>query len=164
MDIPKLSILRNDIKQKALKKERDSIDKIINKRKLNRKNWDHDKIKKYEDDLTELKKSNDIFIKEMTDLIIEKTNYVLRQNSNAKGFKLIEPHMYKLNYGKYNGSQIYKGFFNKNKNIFCRLKHYEANIDETPFDHLKNLFEKHGYLLYEYLADNGIISIMVDFN
>ena len=47
MDIQKLSILRNDIKQKALKKERDSIDKIINKRKLNRKNWDQDKIKKY---------------------------------------------------------------------------------------------------------------------
>ena len=164
MDIPKLSILRNDIKQKALKKERDSIDKIINKRKLNRKNWDQEKIKKYEEDLTELKKSNDIFIREMTDLIIEKTNYVLRQNSNAKGFKLIEPHMYKLNYGKYNGSQIYKGFFNKDKNIFCRLKHYEADIDQTPFLDLKNKFEKYGYYLYEYVADDGIISVMVDFS
>ena len=44
MDIPTLSILRNDIKQKTLKKERDSIDKIIKKRKLNRKNWEKDKI------------------------------------------------------------------------------------------------------------------------
>ena len=77
MDIPKLSILRNDIKQKALKKERDSINKIITKKKLNRKNWDQDKIKKYEDDLTELKKSNDIFIKEMTNLIAQKsTSYI----------------------------------------------------------------------------------------
>merc|ERR1712146_770425 len=109
MDIPTLSILRNDIKQKNLKKERDSIDKIIKKRKLNRKNWEKDKIEEYENDLIELKKSHDIFIKEITDLIIEKTHFVLNQNSNAKGFKLIEPHMYKLNYGKFNGSQIYKG-------------------------------------------------------
>jgi hypothetical protein len=164
MDIPTLSILRKDIKQKALKKERDSIDKIIQKRKMNRNNWEPDRIKEYEDDLIELKKSNDIFIEEMTNLIIEKTNFVLNQNSNAKGFKLIEPHMYKLKYGKFNGSQIYKGFYNYDKNTFCRLKHYEADINETPFIHLKNKFEKYGYLLYEYVADDGVVSVMVDFS
>ena len=164
MDIPTLSLLRNDIKQKTLKKERDSINKIIKKRKLNRKNWEQDKIKEYENDLIELKKSHDIFIKDITELIIEKTNFVLNQNSNAKGFKLIEPHMYKLNYGKFNGSQIYKGFYKKDKNIYCRLKHYEADIDQTPFLDLKNKFEKYGYYLYEYVADDGIISVMVDFS
>lgn len=164
MDIPTLSILRKDIKQKALKKERDSIDKIIQKRKMNRNNWEPDKIKEYEEDLIELKKSNDIFIEEMTNLIIEKTNFVLNQNSNAKGFKLIEPHMYKLKYGKFNGSQIYKGFYNYDKNTFCRLKHYEADINETPFIHLKNKFEKYGYFLYEYVADDGVVSVMVDFS
>jgi len=164
MDIPTLSILRNDIKEKALKKERENIDKIIQKRKINRNNWEHDKIKEYENDLIELKKSNDIFIEEMTNLIIEKTNFVLNQNSNAKGFKLIEPHMYKLMYGKFNGSQIYKGFYNYEKNIYSRFKHYEANINETPFIHLKNKFEKYGYYLYEYVADDGIVSVMVDFS
>lgn len=164
MDIPTLSILRNDIKQKESKKEKNSINKIINKRKLNRNNWEPDKIKEYEEDLIDLKHSNDIFIEEMTNLIIKKTNFVLNQNSNAKGFKLVEPHMYKLMYGKFNGSQIYKGFYNYDKNIFCRLKHYEANINETPFTYLKNTFEKYGYFLYEYVDDNGIISIMVDFS
>jgi hypothetical protein len=164
MEIPKLSILRNDIKQKALKKERETIDKIIQKRKNNRNNWEPDEIKEYENDLIELKKSNDIFIEEMTKLIIEKINFVLNQNSNAKGFKLVEPHMYKLKYGKFNGSQIYKGFYNYEKNSYSRFKHYEADIYETPFVQLKNKFEKYGYYLYEYVADDGIVSVMVDFS
>ena len=147
MNIPHVKQLREE----SLINYKKQLNTVLEKRKNDRLLWKNERQKKYNEDLTKLKKAHDNMVISIKKDIIEKTkSFILHSNK----FTIINPHYKETDLNKFQADTVYKGFWNPKKKNFGRLMHYEAGINKTPFEEIKDDMEQYGYII----KDNSDIS------
>ena len=147
MNIPHVKQLRDE----SLLNHKTQLDTVLEKRKNDRLLWNNERQTKYNEDLIKLKEAHNNMIVSIKKDIIEKTKSFILHN---KKFTIINPHYKETDLNKFQADTVYKGFWNPKKKKFGRLMHYEAGINKTPFEEIKDDMEQYGYII----KDNSDIS------
>lgn len=153
-----------DIRKQYLSQKKDKLNKVLDDRRHNRIKWDEDKRNRYNDDLTNLKKAHDNIVFHIKDEIVNQA----KTHISKKKFNLMNPqYIDKIDTNKFDVDTVYKGFYNPKRKLFNRLMHYEAGIEKTAFEQIKEEMKEYGYILKD-LSDiskskNILIEIELDY-
>ena len=138
----------NKNKIEKINEKKSKIESILEKRTENRKSWDQDKIDKYQEFLTSLKESHDNMVQAIKELIVERVTKLLTKNPKATSLVILSPELTECEI-KFSPSSIYRGFYNKERNMYDRLPHMEAGIKCTPLHQVSRDMKKLGYTIFD---------------
>tara|TARA_B100000886_G_scaffold292399_1_gene218229 strand:- start:2299 stop:2781 length:483 start_codon:yes stop_codon:yes gene_type:complete len=160
MEIPHVKTLKEDY----LKNNKEKLEKVLKDRKNNRSNWTEEKIKKYNYDLIKLKEAHNNIVFEIKKDIIKQA----KLHVPNKVFKIMNPqYIDSIDTNKFDVDSVYKGFYNPKRKLFNRLIHYEAGIEKTPFEQIRDEMKEFGYILNDIsditLSKNVLIEVELDY-
>ena len=160
MEIPHVKTL----KEEYFKKNKIKLQKVLEDRKNYRIKWKEEKIKKYNNDLNKLKKAHDNVVLEIKKDIIKQA----KLHVPNKVFKIMNPqYIDSIDTNKFDVDSVYKGFYNPKRKLFNRLIHYEAGIEKTPFEQIRDEMKEFGYILNDIsditLSKNVLIEVELDY-
>ena len=164
----KESIIKNKIefKKKTKKNNKRKINTILKKRIKSRELWNENRRKKHERFLNKLKSANDNLISAISNEIINKTKFVLENNTKVEAFKLVNPQNINCDLCNFSPDTIIKGFWNPKTRKHSRINHFEAKINDDPIITISKNFKNHGYIIEDITEENedNNIVIKVTFN
>ena len=120
------------------------IEKLLDLRLKIRNKWKPEDRLKYDTFLLRLNVADQNFKKELVELIIAKTQRMLRKNINTTTFKLWMDKI-KMKNSEFKNTTLMYGFWDIKTKRFSRIKNFEAGIKETPLEYVNNQLNKLGY-------------------